>query len=295
MSPGSGTETAPARFARALSGDVVKPPVTGITFVDPWLLGESADRASTLASSCREMALDFAFVPSWEPWAVRAVPLLADAGVAVSWVVPGVLWPTLESMGLATGLRAAALDPASLADDFDAALGSAREAVARGVGAGADAIVVADDLAGGGGPLVDPAFLRTAVFPRLAVLARAASDAGIPALLHTDGDVRSLMTAIAAAGFAGVHGDAGGGRHVESSLAAARAAGLVMVGGIPTAALADEDTAALAGRHAGSLAAGGGLLPGDDGGVTTAAQAVALLYALRGARDPEQNGSASPR
>jgi hypothetical protein len=221
--------------------------------------------------------------------------MLVAAGVAVLWVVPGVLWPMLEAMGVATGLRAAALEPETLAGRFDAALGTAAAAVARGIGAGADAIVVADDLAGGGGPLVDLAFLRTEVFPRLAELACTAHGAGVPALLHSDGDVRSLMTAIAAAGFAGVHGDAGGGSRVESSLAAARAAGLSMIGGIPTAALADEDTATLAGWQAGSLAAVGGLLPADDGGVTATAQAAALLRALRGARDPEQNGSASPR
>ncbi|HEY5506962.1 MAG TPA: hypothetical protein VIK83_05650, partial [Coriobacteriia bacterium] len=112
MSSRFGVETASAHFARALSGDVVRPPVTGITFVDPWLLGEAAaDRASVLASTCRENGLDFAFVPSWEPWAVRAVPMLAAAGVACAWVVPGVLWPALESVGVATGLRAAARGP----------------------------------------------------------------------------------------------------------------------------------------------------------------------------------------
>jgi uroporphyrinogen decarboxylase len=209
--------------------------------------------------------------------------MLAAAGVAVLWAVPGVLWPALEAMGVATGLREAAHGTGSLAEPMDAALTCAVRAVDVGLRAGATALVVADDLAGSEGPLLDPVFLRAAVFPRLADLAALARDAGVPAILHSDGDIRALMPAIAMAGFVAVHGDTGGGRHLDASLAAARMTGLTMIGGIPTAALADEGIARAAGTHAGALAAVGGLMPADDGGVTTTHEARALLGALAAA------------
>jgi len=269
------------RFAAALAGAPVSPPVAGLSFVDPWLLGDAGtDPPAALTKACRDHALDFAFVPSWEPWAARAVPLLAEAGVAALWVVPGVLWTALEAVGIASGLRAVVLEPLVLADPLDSALETALTAVARGAIAGAVAIVVADDLAGDAGPLVDPAFLRRAVFPRLAALAALAEDAGLLALLHTDGDVRALMTTIAAYGFAGVHGDAAGGRVLSESLASARAAGLTALGGIPTLALADDDTARAAAVRARELADNGGLVLTDDGGLTNPPEASALLAAL---------------
>ncbi|HEY5506773.1 MAG TPA: uroporphyrinogen decarboxylase family protein, partial [Coriobacteriia bacterium] len=170
--------------------------------------------------------------------------------------------------------------PDALAEPMDAALSHSVQAADAGLRAGASALVVADDLAGSEGPLLDPAFLRAAVFPRLAVLTALADESGVPSILHSDGDARALMPATAAAGFVAVHGDCGGGRHLESSLAAARVAGLAMIGGIPTAALADEDTARAAGVRAGAFAATGGLLPADDGGVATVVEARALLGAL---------------
>jgi len=290
-------DSATARVLRALAGETVVPPVTGITFVEPGLLGfdggEGAAPAARLAATCADAGLDFAFVPSWEPWALEAVSVLASAGVACLWVVPGVCWPTLESVGVASALRAAAHGPSELDEPLDAALARCLRAADAGIRAGVDALVVADDLAGSAGPLLDPIFLRAAVFPRLAVAAAAAESVGVPAILHSDGDVRGLMSAIATSGFVALHGDAGGGRYVEDSLAAARAAGLVMIGGIPTAALADHDGAVAAGARAGALAFDDGLLVADDGGVSTVGEARALLGALERAHAQERNGSAS--
>jgi hypothetical protein len=260
--------------------------LTGLSFVDPGLLAAPGERhaltpADALVRVCVREKLDFAFVPSWEAWAAQACGALNGAGLACAWVVPGVLWPALESMGIATGLRAAATGPRALAEQLDAALSRALRAARTGMGAGAAAIVVADDLAGSEGPLVDPTFLRAVVFPRLAVVVALANDAGLPAVLHSDGDIRQLMSAAATAGFAAIHGDAGGGRWFEESLPAAQAAGLMVIGGVPSAALASEADAVAAAECAHALAARGGLLVADDGGVTTPAEARHLLRALR--------------
>jgi hypothetical protein len=291
-------ETGAERFLRALSGETARPPVAGISFVAPDLLeqaggaesgggpsgGPGGGPAATLAAAAIAARLDFVFVPAWESWAADAVAALADAGVACVWVVPGVLWPSLEATGVATGLRAAATDPSGLADLLEDALAHALRAAARGVRSGVSAIAVADDLAGSSGPMVDPAFLRAAVFPRLSQVADAAVAAGMPALLHCDGDARTLMTMIATAGFVGIHGDAGGGRFFEGALAAARLAGLVTLGGISAAALGDPSDANAAAARAFALSDGGGLIVADDGGAATVAEARALLGALARSR-----------
>lgn len=296
MAAGGVVETAPARITRALAGGLVEPPVTGVTFVDPRLLGQAAGMASgcdddgtsearaavarLLARVCRSERIDFAFVPSWAPWALDAVFSLTAAGVAAAWVVPGVLWPALEVLGVADGLRAAESDPSALAGPMDKALLRARASVTTGRSAGAAAVVVADDLAGASGPLLSPVLLKAEVFPRLARIAEVAHAGGVPAILHCDGDARSLMEAAAVAGFAALHGDGGDSGRLES-FSVARRTGLALIGGIPTAALTDRTAAAGVGERARRLACETGLLVADDGGVTTVSQAAALLSALR--------------
>lgn len=276
------------RFRAALSGGVLTPPVRGISFVDPCLLPRyrdaAGDEAAALSRACVELRLDFAFVPSWEPWAADALAGLHAAGIAALWVVPGVVTPALEALGVERGLRDSIRDPERVTGAMDAAVPAALAAAARGRGLGADAVVVADDLAGGGGPLLAVAFLREQAFPRLARVAAAAIGAGVPALLHCDGDARSLMPAASAAGFAGLHGDLAGAAGIEPALAVARAAGLVLLGGIPTSALTGSATGARAGALAAKRAAGGGLLVCDDGGVAECAQVEALYAALGAAR-----------
>lgn len=272
------------RLEQALGGMLVDPLVRGLSFVDPGLLpgpaGPARSAASALANAVCELRLDFAFVPSWEPWALEAVAALDRAGVAALWVVPGVVWPALERLGVEEGLRVAVREPVRLAQAMDAAFASARAAAEAGVLAGARALVVADDMAGATGPLLDGRWLAGEAFPRLARLAHVARGAGRPALLHCDGDARSLLASVRDAGFLALHGDCGGEAGVSAALEAARAVGVALVGGLPTAALTDAAHGALAGALAATLARQGGLLVADDGGLTTPEQVAALFAAL---------------
>ena len=275
------------RFRRALDGETVEPCVTGLSFVSPELLSPASgveEPARLLARTCAEAGLDFAFVPSWEPWAPDGVRELVLAGIAALWVVPGVLWPALEQTGVEEGLRATAADPDSLAPALDAAAAASRSAVRAGLALGASAIVIAEDLAGAGGPIVSPDFAGDEVFPRFALLVDAAAHAGVPAVLHCDGDARVLYPAARRAGFAAVHGDLGGSARFEKAASAARLAAIGLVGGIETADLTDAASAALAGTRAGVFAAAGGFLVADDGGISTREQATALIEALAAAR-----------
>jgi hypothetical protein len=107
----------------------------------------------------------------------------------------------------------------------------------------------------------------------------------MPAILHSDGDIRPLLPAIARAGFAGVH--AGGGLGFEAFdrlFWAARDAGLVVVGGLLTGELGNAARAEALGSTIGVLARAGGLLVADDGGITTEREVSGLVTALAAAR-----------
>ncbi len=277
------------RFRRALSGEVVAPLVAGFTFVDPALLpgpgGPARPPASALARAAADLRLDFAFVPSWEPWAITAVAELQASGVAAVWVAPGVLTPLIASLGTAVGLRLVALDEdGRRGATLDEAAALAGASVDEGIAAGADAVAVADDLAGAGGPIVSPAFLGTEVFPRLARLADRAAAAGVPAVLHCDGAAALLYTSVRRAGFLAVHGDCGGPGRTAAALAAARCAGVALIGGLAASQLTDAARGGAAGTAAAALATRGGLLLADDGGVASAAECAALFAALGAAR-----------
>jgi hypothetical protein len=274
------------RFQRALAGDRVTPPVTGITFVEPALLpaADVADPAERLATVCVREQLDFAFVDARKPWSGSAVTALRETGAGSAWVVPGVFSALLDPAAPAEGLRAIARGGEGICRVMDAALDIAIAEAARGTEAGASAIVVADDMAGSHGPLADPAFLEEQAFSRLARIADVARSAAVPAILHCDGDARFLMAFAARAGFDAIQGDTGGPSGVERALIAARVSGLVFMGGVPTAELAGAPRAELARWRERALARGNGVLLADDGGVTTADEARALLAILRAAR-----------
>jgi hypothetical protein len=271
-----------------LSGGVVEPPACGVTFIAPDTLPghqHAVAPAAALARAFADARLDFAFVPSWEPWADGLVALLRREAIAALWVVPGVLWPALESIGVGEGLRATTRDPGALVTELDRAAVALLEGVALGVGVRADAIVIADDLAGDAGPLVSPDFVSAHVLPRLEHAVEAAASEGLPALLHSDGDISVLLPGCRDAGFAGVHACVSGTDAFERMYAATRREELAVVGGLSARTLGTgPPPAVLAGTRLAILAESGGLLIADDGGITTPEEFAALLAALAATR-----------
>lgn len=275
-------EGARGRLARALANEPVAPPVRGFVFVGPSLVpgASGADPVAALARAAARARLDFCTAPSWEPWAGGCVERAHDDGLACVWAVGGVLTPALAALGHVHGLRAIARDPALLRPALDEAAGAMLAALRAGVALGADAVIVADDLASDAGPVADPAYLRAEVMPRLALAARAAGDAGLPAVLHSDGAMDALVGDIRAAGFSGVHlGRLRTG--FDRAAAAARAVGLVAMGGLEAAVVGGGGPRAVAeGTRLAILAQAGGVIIADDGGVSTTAQYAGLLAAL---------------
>lgn len=263
----------------------------GLTFIP----GEALDSlsrkevgsADALAEACRELKADFAFVPCCEPRSAEAVAALFEIGVAPFWAVDGPLWPVIQEYGITEGLRATLTCPDEVAERIDERMDAIADRIRDGVDLGARAVVIAEDLAGGQGPLVAPDFAIEVLLPRLKRLVDTASALGVPTVLHSDGDIRLLLSAISRAGFGGVH--AGGGLDFdgfEHLFLAARKAGLVVIGGLQTVELGQgSPKATVLGSRAGMLAKSGGLLLADDGGLTEPLQIATLAAALRAARD----------
>jgi hypothetical protein len=103
------------------------------------------------------LQVDFAFVPAEEPWAAQAVVELREYGIASVWAVGGVLGRVAKRVGWTDALRMTAAAPGELAVLLGEALHEAMEEARAGRTERADALLVADDLAGASGPLVSRA------------------------------------------------------------------------------------------------------------------------------------------
>ena len=75
----------------------------------------------------------------------------------------------------------------------------------RAVDLGAQAILLADDIAHSRGLFFPPAFLETCYFPSLCTFLESVSDLGVPVFFHSDGDLRQILPLIVEAGFHGLH------------------------------------------------------------------------------------------
>jgi hypothetical protein len=266
-------------------------PAFGLTFVpaealDP-LSRHDVQPAEAIAEASRELEADFAFVSCCQPWSADAVESLLNLGVAPFWAVDGPLWPVIEEYGITAGLRATLTHSDDVARRIDERMDAIAEQIRKGIGLGARAIVIAEDLAGFQGPLVAPDFAIDVLLPKLKRLVEIATTSDVPCVLHSDGDIRLLLAAISRAGFSGVH--AGGGLDFdgfERLFVAARKVGLVVIGGLQTTELGQGfPRAATLGSRAGALAKLGGLLLADDGGVTEPLQITTMVAALMAARD----------
>lgn len=288
-----------SRIALALEGETSSPLVAGLTFAPPDALAAGAngceDVAGRLVAACHALALDFVFVPASAPWAADVAR--STDGCGVMWVVDGPLWPVLSARSLGEGLKATIRDPESLRADLDRETERGRNAIRQGLSLGVDAVVVAEDLAGRDGPFVTPEYAQAEVFSRLAVLARTATSGGARAILHSDGDVTSLLPSIRNASFSAVHGGGGLGREgFERLFWEARRQNVAVIGGVATASLQRGSFAAVnAGTRIALLAQTGGLLIADDGGITTGEEIDAFAVALGAARGMSAPTPESPR
>lgn len=262
----------------------------GLSYVPPHVLGPVVgavhDAASDLASACEELGASFAFIPADAWWSEDAAAALSEASVAPLLSIGGPLWSVIEARGMVEGLRATLTEPEQIGVEIERRLEGILTEVQRAARLGMRGIVLAEDLAGSHGPLVAPDFAIAELMPRYERIVRAARALDMPAVFHSDGDVRPLLMAVARAGFVAVHG--GGGLEYpcfERLFWAAREEGLAVIGGLLTTGLANPASAEALGSWVGVLAKAGGLFVADDGGITTPVEMASLLTALAAARD----------
>ena len=268
--------------------------VTGVAWLSDELLASAtaavaggkrpASAAASRAAIVSALEVDLAFVAAGEAEAADGVAALHAADVAAVWTVEGVFGRVACKLGWMETLRMSAAAPGALAARLDTALHAALVEVRAGLAAGADALLVADDLATPTGPLLSPDYALDALLPCYHRLVLEATEDSLPALFHSDGDIRTLIPALRRAGFSGVHLAGLDPLAFSANASAARAVGLVVLGGISAAELPEgaRDEGARAGAFAHSL---GCAIVADDGGITTAEQLVALGAAFLAARD----------
>ncbi len=237
---------------------------------------------SSIVGLARSLELDFAFVPAEHPDARVLGAQLHDLDTAVVWAVSGVFGRVAGLLGWPEALRLTAGEPGALAAPLAEALHAVLESVRAGVVGGADVVLVADDLAGASGPLMSPDFALDALLPCYRAAAAEVLSRGGLVAFHSDGDVRSLMPSLSRAGFSALHLAGIAPDALDTSIDAARASGLVALGGIVAGALAGDPTAL--GEAAGRAARSRGLIVCDDGGIASADDIALYQVAIAAAR-----------
>ena len=274
---------------RALKGEITEL-VVGITFVPADALeamrwGKQGEPGTLLPAAVEAVGLDFAFVPSSEPWAERSVEGLLEIGAAPLWVVNGPFSNAVAVHGWTEALRLTIADPDALRPALDEGASFAIAQALRGLAVGSAGIVLAEDLAGVHGPLMAPDFVNAELMPRSASVASEAGRVDLPAVFHSDGDIRVFMQGIGRAGFSAVHVGGLGQDGFVRLLRDARQHGLRVIGGIEGEALRQSIPAAIrAGIQAALFAAPGDVLLADDGSIATAEDLSAFVSAVEAAR-----------
>jgi hypothetical protein len=278
-----------ARVRGALAGEPGAP-VVGLTFLPAdairALAWGSTARDPLLTAVCSRLSPDFAFVESWTGDARAVCESVAECGTVPFWTVRGPLDHAAAARGWSETLTATIRDPDVLTALLDEGTEAARASVRDAAACGAGAIVVADDVAGADGPLVAPDFVIGELMPRFGAIVEAAAEEGLPAVWHSDGDVRAFLAAASREGFSAVHPGGLDPDTFRQFVSSARRTGLVVLGGLPGRALrAGAPSALRAATSASLIARSGALLICDDGGVSTGEELGALITALQAARD----------
>lgn len=274
-----------ARVMAALAGEPVR--ALGLAWVSPGAVRQLTfergieNDAEGLAAVASAFGVDLAFVDASAPWAAEAVRLLHSEDIAAAWAVSGALSRVASHLGWTETMKASAGEPGVLAYALDTALHELLQETRTANLGGADVLVVADELASTAGWLVSPDFVLDALIP---CYARVASEWGeAPAVFHSDGDVRALYLPLRRAGFAGVHLALADQAHTALAAKAARAAGLVPLGGVRALGLRAEGARRSA-EVAHALAVDAPFVVTDDGGMTSAEELAAYGAVLDGVR-----------
>lgn len=166
-----------------------------------------------LLACCRTLKLDLICLHAEGPWGGEAAPppgpetfhrMIAE-GLFVFWVVNGAFQSAMARGGMAF-LLDLARTPGEAGRELQRRSRRVVDTMAAGVAAGAQGIVVADDIAYQRGTYVSPEGIERDLLPLWRAQVQAARDLGVPVFLHSDGNLNGVLPHIAAAGFDGLQG-----------------------------------------------------------------------------------------
>jgi len=140
------------------------------------------------------------------PGLLKAVADWRGKGGPVAYcLVDGVFSRAAAALGFEALLMLLLEGPPGLAGALDRAAAAATRTALAYLDAGAEGLIVADDLAHAGAPFASPTLLRRWVLPRLGEVAAAVRARGVPCVFHSCGQVTHLVGDLARAGFGGLH------------------------------------------------------------------------------------------
>ncbi len=200
------------RVSRAMTGKPVDRPPWGELVLGDDLISFWGETASVDHAARREfvdwLGLDLVCVEvSPDGTGLRELNQWAKSGDRfVFAVLKGGFNQGIQAVGFEAFLSEVARNRIGLHDHFlDAALRDL-ELARRALDHGADAIMVADDIAYNHGLIAPPDFFRDFYFPHLKVLLNPLSEEEGVVFFHTDGDLGELLPDLAAIGLRGLHG-----------------------------------------------------------------------------------------
>ncbi|MDQ7793379.1 MAG: uroporphyrinogen decarboxylase family protein, partial [bacterium] len=155
-------------------------------------------------------------------------------------VVGGCFSDSAQALGWETFLRLTHTDPGRLAAWSRRRLQARTAAALEAVQAGADGVVVADDLAHQTGTFADPRVLRRHFFPLLGEMVSRFRDR-VPVFLHSDGCLDAILPDIVDMGFDGLHPLEPGAGMSPPRVGEATGWRLALMGGIDPITLATDD------------------------------------------------------
>lgn len=174
----------------------------------------SVSDADLIIACCRALKLDLVCI---QPQALTAggpallgdltdIPRLTAEGLFVFWVVDGSFQKATAQQGTLQLLADMAASPDAVGRKLQQHASRVMADLARGVSAGAQGVIIADDIAYRQNTYMSPDFVRQHLLPVWQTQAAAARELGVPVFFHSDGNLNAVLPIIAEAGFDGLQG-----------------------------------------------------------------------------------------
>ena len=165
-----------------------------------------------LIECCRSLQLDLVCLQAGNgregepdpPGNPADVIRFAEQDLFVFWVVNGSFQTAMTCGDMMAFLMKTAAAPDEVAGELKRISGQVTAAMAEGVAAGAHGLIIADDIAYQLSTYISPTFIERHLLPVWHEQTAFARDLGVPVFFHSDGNLNTVLSHIAAAGFDGL-------------------------------------------------------------------------------------------